>query len=252
MAQCPVFVSHTSTTASALNHTGIEGFPSTSIRKFTILAWVITLAARLSAVSVVSSLQSLKMILVPDAEVCMSRYNSSTKFLGFKDDVSPWVFLNSSIASSLSISIIASVLLGSQQVSKLHSAIGQYYLPSETPLRPLRRRRRRRGDFARTVPSRTLRAARSRVTPCPSRRHAQRASSVHRTRLLTGQPRDPCGRQDRPTWTQVGVSHVATHATDHPPSTNMFAPVIIDAAGEARNTTVPATSIGSPIRPSGI
>ena len=34
----------------------------------------------------------------------------------------------------------------------------------------------------------------------------------------------------------------------HPPSIKIVSPVINDAAGEARNTTAPATSIGSPIR----
>src|SRR5580700_3865493 len=34
----------------------------------------------------------------------------------------------------------------------------------------------------------------------------------------------------------------------HPPSIKIVSPVINDAAEEARNTTAPATSIGSPIR----
>ena len=41
---------------------------------------------------------------------------------------------------------------------------------------------------------------------------------------------------------------VLAYLAVHPPSMRMVSPVIRDAAREARNTTTPATSIGSPIR----
>ena len=40
----------------------------------------------------------------------------------------------------------------------------------------------------------------------------------------------------------------ADYRAVHPPSMMMVCPVIIDAAGEARNTTAPDTSTGWPIR----
>src|SRR5580765_5004997 len=42
------------------------------------------------------------------------------------------------------------------------------------------------------------------------------------------------------------------HETRYPPSTGMTVPVTNDAAGEHRNTTVPAISAGFPQRPSGV
>jgi hypothetical protein len=45
-----------------------------------------------------------------------------------------------------------------------------------------------------------------------------------------------------------GGAAVLTYLAVHPPSMRIVSPVIRDAALEARNTTTPATSIGSPIR----
>src|SRR5690606_32389647 len=50
------------------------------------------------------------------------------------------------------------------------------------------------------------------------------------------------GHSGRPC--KPAAASLLVQATDQPPSTMMFAPVMSDDAGEARKTTAPATSIG--------
>src|ERR1700726_940227 len=51
-------------------------------------------------------------------------------------------------------------------------------------------------------------------------------------------------RGESPTAFHYGANYLAVQ----PPSMSMVWPVMRDAAGDARNTTAPATSIGSPMR----
>ena len=104
----------------------------------------------------------------------------------------------------------------------------------------------RRSGSARTESGAERRRAATSASriPLPRRNRQQARARASRPRGLPARTGGVGGRDGR---LASGIVGRLPHRAVQPPSTSSVVPVISDAAGEARKTTAPATSIGSPI-----